>query len=171
MATAAVYCPRCKHYRMRAQPELFSAADMQSTGGLKARLEWEQQQEQLRLLEQQRVEAGEVLPYEPHFYPWCAAASPFDAGVLDAVDQAFAGGDVPSPELAGKVREMASASRVEARDLLARALKGDYDAVTRLVEAQRATANPVTGDVEQTYLLCRRIIRRAQCPLFEPREG
>jgi hypothetical protein len=156
---------------MRAQPELFSDADLQSSGGLKARLEWEQQQDQLRLLEQQRVETGEVLPYEPHFYPWCAAATPLDQEVLAAVDEALASNDAPSPETVDRIRKMADESGRAASDLLARAAKGDYEAVTRLLEGRRATANPVTGEVEQVYVLCRRVNRRSQCPLFELREA
>ena len=165
MAPSATYCPRCAHYRMRAQPELFSAAEMQSTGGLKAHLEWEQQQQQLRLLEQQRVETAEVLPYEPHFYAWCAAASPFDPAVLDAIDHA----DGAAEAMLGAIRELAHASCAKADELIARAEKGDYEAVTELVDGGRVTVNPVTGDVQRTYVLCRRVNRRSQCPLFDPR--
>jgi len=167
----ATHCPQCAHYRMRAAAELFSAADMQSTGGLKARLEWEQQQEQLRLLEQQRVDSSEVLPYEPHFYPWCAAATPFDAAVLGAVDEATTSPAASFADQAGRARDLARASRDAARALIARAGQGDYDAVTELLQGRRATVNPVNGDVQQMYVLCRRVNRRLQCPLFEPREA
>jgi hypothetical protein len=171
MAGTATHCPRCAHYRMWAQAELFSVADMQSTGGLKARIEWEQQQEQLRLLEQQRADAGDVLPYEPHFYPWCAAASPFDAAVLSAVDEAMASGSTPAPPLVDRAREIARESRAQARDLIARAAGGDYDAITVLVQGRRATVNSVSGNVQQMYVLCRRVNQRLQCPLYEPREA
>jgi hypothetical protein len=168
--TTAAYCPRCAHYRLRQRPQLFSAADMQSTGGLKASLEWEQQQDQLRLLEQQRMDAGEVLTYEPQFHPWCAAASPFDEAILQAVDEATAGDDAERPGLAGKARDLARVSRDEASDLIARAKQGDYDAITRLVEGRRVTVNPVAGDIQPTYVLCQRVNRQSRCPLFEPKE-
>ncbi len=169
MATTA-FCPRCVHYRLRPQPELFSAADMQTAGGLKARLEWDQQQDQLRLLEQQRIEANEILTYEPHFHAWCAAASPFDEAILRAVDDAIGAGEDEQAALADKARQVALVSRQEATALLARAGEGDYDAITELVERGQATVNPVAGDIQQTYVLCQRVNQRSLCPLFDRKE-
>jgi hypothetical protein len=167
----ATLCPGCAFYRLRARPALFSAADMQSVGGLKASLEWEQQQDQLRLLEQQRIEAAQVLTYEPHFHPWCAAASPFDETVLRAVDEAIGADEAQRPGLSDTARDAARISRGEAAELIGRARHGDYEAMTRLVEGQRATVNPVAGDIQQTYVLCERVNRFSRCPLFEPREA
>lgn len=167
MTATTAFCPRCVHYRLRARAELFSAADMQSTGGLKASLEWEQQQDQLRLLEQQRIEAGEVLSYEPHFTPWCAAASPFDEAVLEAVDEAIAAGGVDRQALRDRAREVAHASRERVRELMTHAAGGDYEAIAELVERRSATVNPVAGDIQQTYVLCGRVNQRSLCPLFD----
>ena len=164
-------CQRCVHYRLRARPELFSPADMQSAGGLKARLEWEQQQDQMRLLEQQRVQANEILTYEPHFHAWCAAASPFDEAILRAVDDAIEASDEERPTLAETARHVALVSRQEAAALLDRAHHGDYDAITQLVKGGRAAVNPVAGDIQATYVLCDRVNQRTRCPLFERQES
>jgi len=164
MLTVA-HCQRCVHYRLRARPELFSSADMQSAGGLKARLEWEQQQDQLRLAEQQRVDDNQPLTYEPHFHAWCAAASPFDEAILRAVDDATDATEEQKPTLAEKARQVALVSRHEATAWLASANEGDYEAMTRLVERGRVTVNPVTGEIQPTYVLCDRVNRRARCPL------
>jgi hypothetical protein len=164
-------CQRCVYYRVRARPALFSSADMQSAGGLKARLEWEQQQDQMRLLEQQRVEANEIFTYEPHFHAWCAAASPFDEAILRAVDEAVEANDDDRLGLAQTARHVALVSRQEAAELLARANDGDDEAMALLVERGRATVNPVAGDVQLTYVLCDRVNQRTRCPLFERRES
>jgi hypothetical protein len=66
-------CIECRHYRMRARPELFSTAEMQSPGGLKALTEWEQQEKQYAEREAQRLLTGAAFTYEPHAYAWCAA--------------------------------------------------------------------------------------------------
>lgn len=170
MATIA-FCPRCVNYRVRPQAELFSAADMQSAGGLKARLQWEQQQDQIRLMEQQRAETDDKIPYEPLFHPWCAAASPYDATVIHAVEAAIDASEDDRPQLADAARRLALESRHTATALLDRARAGDYDAIVTLVGGGRVNVNPVAGDIEQTYVLCGRINQRGLCPLFERKES
>jgi hypothetical protein len=65
-------CLDCVHYRMRPKPSLFNASELQSAGGLKARLDWQQQEKQHAELEAQMVGAGAPFTYEPHHYAWCA---------------------------------------------------------------------------------------------------
>jgi len=170
--TNTAYCQYCVHYRLRAQAELFSAADMQSAGGLKASLEWEQERIQLRFTEQQKVDAEEnkVLDYEPQFHAWCAAASPFDEEVLRAVDEATAASEEERTKLASNARQVAEDSRKQAAELLTRARAGDYEAVTRLVEQERIRVDPVGGDIQETYVLCQRVNPSGRCPLFDRKE-
>jgi hypothetical protein len=79
-------CIDCRHYRMRAKPDLFSAADLQTAGGLKAQGEWQQQEKQHAEREAQVYASGQPFTYEPHHYAWCAAYTP-----LDLVTKANAG--------------------------------------------------------------------------------
>jgi hypothetical protein len=79
-------CVDCRHYRLRAKPELFSSAELQTAGGLKARSDWEQQEKQHLQHEEQMVAAGTAFTYEPHHYAWCDAYTR-----LDLVEKASAG--------------------------------------------------------------------------------
>src|SRR4029079_16596665 len=101
--------------------------------------EWEAARVHRPVREQQRTEAAQVLPSEPHFHPWCAAASPFDETVLRAVDEAIGADEAQRPGLSDTARDAARISRGEAAELIGRARHGDYEAMTRLVEGQRAT--------------------------------
>jgi hypothetical protein len=87
-------CIDCRHYRLRAKPELFSSADLQTAGGLKARSEWEQQEKQHLQHEEQMVAAGTAFTYEPHHYAWCDAYTR-----LDLVARATAGEQAALAEL------------------------------------------------------------------------
>jgi hypothetical protein len=71
-------CAHCRHQRMRAELELFSAADLQTPAILKAQVEWDQQRRQRAQQETQRVAAGLPFEYEPHHFAWCAAFTPLD---------------------------------------------------------------------------------------------
>ena len=70
--TAIRRCIDCRHYRMRLKPDLFSPSELQTAGGLKARIEWQQQEKQHAEREAQLVSAGAPFTYEPHHYAWCA---------------------------------------------------------------------------------------------------
>lgn len=71
-------CARCRHQRMRPEPELFSAGDLQTAAILKSQVEWDQQRRQRAQQETQRVAAGLPFEYEPHHFAWCAAFTPLD---------------------------------------------------------------------------------------------
>jgi hypothetical protein len=156
------------------QPKLFSAADLQSASGLKAQLEWDQQQNELRLTEQARIDAGEPLTYEPYFHAWCAAATPFDSAILEAIEQvASAAGGEEGVRQSGtdKAKKIASQSLERAQQLMQQAETGDADAMTKLVDSGRATVDPVTGEIAAIYALCQDINRSSRCPLYEPKRG
>jgi hypothetical protein len=81
-------CARCRHQRARARPVLFSPSELMSAEGLKAQLEWLQQQRQRAEAEQRRFFANVIFDYEPYNYPWCARYTP-----LEQVQQARDGDD------------------------------------------------------------------------------
>ena len=66
-------CVDCRHYNLRPKPDLFSGDELQTAGGLKARMEWEQQEKQHLAREEQMVAGNKAFTYEPHHYAWCAA--------------------------------------------------------------------------------------------------
>ena len=75
-------CTKCMHYRVRPKTQLFSRSELQASGVLKVDLEWEQQEQEWRLIERQRFESGLPFNYEPHFYAWCAACTPYDSQLM-----------------------------------------------------------------------------------------
>jgi hypothetical protein len=75
---------------MRAEPELFSPADLQTPGILKAQVEWEQQRRQRAQQETQRVAANIPFDYEPHHFAWCAAYTRLDLVARAKADDAGA---------------------------------------------------------------------------------
>jgi hypothetical protein len=156
------FCPGCRHHRMRAPLELFSRADLQAPGVLKAKLDWDQQEQERRQLEMQRFEAGQAFTYEPFFYDWCAAATPFDAQALAAASDLAAAGDRQAARALGAER------RYEATRQIARARSGDRGAIQGLMVTGTAGMNPVSGEVLPVYGLCARINPTGECPLFEP---
>jgi len=87
-------CANCRHYRLRSTPQLFSATELQTAGGLKAYSEWQQQEKQHAEREAQLVASGGPFTYEPHHYAWCAAFTR-----LDLVEKASAGDESALAEL------------------------------------------------------------------------
>jgi hypothetical protein len=83
-------CIKCRYSRLRPKADLFSSAELQTSGGLKAYGEWQQQEKQHAEREAQLVSSGGAFTYEPHHYAWCAAFTP-----LDLATKASAG-DQPS---------------------------------------------------------------------------
>lgn len=156
------FCPDCRHHRMRAPVELFSRADLQTPGVLKARLEWEQQEQERRQIEMQRFEAGQPFTYEPFYYDWCAAATPFDVQALAEASDLAAAGDREAALTLGADRRAEASRSIEA------ARKGDRSAIQGLMLTGAAGMNPVTGEVLPVYGLCARINPSGECPLFEP---
>jgi hypothetical protein len=66
-------CGDCRHNRRWVPPELFTSAELQTAGGLKARTEWERQSKQHAERETQLSASGGAFTYEPHHFAWCAA--------------------------------------------------------------------------------------------------
>lgn len=155
-------CAQCRHCRVRPKPELFSLADLQMPGVLKSKLEWDQQDQERRLLEMQRFEAGQPFSYEPYHYPWCAAYTPFDALLQDKLAKAAAAGEMEQAHRAARE------SVERGRDLIRHAQAGDTAALQELMENRRAMMNPVTGEVMQVYALCAHMNPTGQCLLYEP---
>jgi hypothetical protein len=71
-------CKDCRHLRQRPKADLFSSAELQTAGGLKAFSEWQQQEKQHADREAQLYASGEAFTYEPHHYAWCAFYTPID---------------------------------------------------------------------------------------------
>jgi hypothetical protein len=71
---------------MRLKADLFSSAELQTAGGLKAQSEWQQQERQHAEREAQLYASGDAFTYEPHHYAWCAAYTP-----IELVEQANTG--------------------------------------------------------------------------------
>lgn len=79
-------CAKCKHHRQRSSEQLFGLSDLQIPGVLKAQIEWEQQEQERRLLEVQLFDSGQEFKYEPHYYAWCAVYTPSDKVIKSAQD-------------------------------------------------------------------------------------
>jgi hypothetical protein len=133
------------------------------SGVLKAKLEWDQQEQERRLIELQRFEAGQSFNYEPHHYPWCTAYTPYDNTLAGAIEEALS---VGNRKLA---RELAMKSHERGNKLIKQAEAGYDAALQELAENGRATMNPVNGEIMQTYALCARMNPGGQCPMFEPK--
>ena len=146
---------------MRPKPQLFSRSELQAPGVLKSELEWEQQDQERRLTEMQRYEAGHRFTYEPYHYPWCDALTPFDATLPEEMETALMKGGVEA------AREFASKSTAKGKKLLADAKGGDGAALQELANTGSASMNPVTGEISEVYALCARMNPAGQCPLFE----
>ncbi|KAA0231948.1 hypothetical protein EDS67_00705 [candidate division KSB1 bacterium] len=158
-------CSKCQHQRMRPKAQLFSQSDLQAPGVLKSKLEWEQQDQERRQIEMQRLDAGQPFNYEPYHYAWCAAYTPYDAQLQDVIANALKDGE---PE---HVRQLAKESVKRGQELIRRAKADDTAALDELAESGRATMNPVTGEIMQIYALCARMNPTGQCPLFEPKSA
>lgn len=66
-------CANCKHLREKALARPFSGSlDAWTPDILEAKNRWEEEQNELALLERQRFEAGDAFDFEPNYYPWCA---------------------------------------------------------------------------------------------------
>jgi hypothetical protein len=140
---------------------MFNVNELQVPGVLKAKLERDQQEQERRLIEMQRFESGQLFTYEPYYYPWCEAYTPFDNTLQSAISEALVKED---RELA---RELAKKSNTQGIDLIERAKAGDNAALQELAEKGRATINPVSGDILQVYILCAQMNQSGQCPIFE----
>jgi hypothetical protein len=158
-------CTMCRHYRLRPKTELFSPSSLQASGVLKAKLEWDQQEQERRQAELQRFEAGQPFTYEPFHYPWCAAYTPFDQALPPEMSEALSAGDLD------EARRLAQESVARGWVLIKEAKNGDFEALQELAERGRATMNPVTGEVSPLYALCARMNPMGQCPLFEPKSS
>ena len=126
---------------MRPRPELFSISDLQTPGVIKTKLEWDQQDQERRLVELQRFEEGKSFNYEPYHYPWCAACTPYDKQLAGAINKALTEG---SQEHAC---QLAKESVARGEELIRQAQAGDLTALQELAENGRATRNPVTGEI------------------------
>jgi len=170
-ARAVAYraCNTCRHCRKRPEVQLFDPYSLQSPGVLKAQIEWEQQEQERRRLEQQRFDAGAPFAYEPQYYAWCAAATPHDFAIDQAVAEAATAPDVERDERGARAREIAKRSLDAAGELFRKAKEGEPDAIEQLARGGRAVMNPVTGEVSQIYTLCNRLNSSSLCPLHEPR--
>lgn len=156
-------CSKCKYHELRPKPDLFSGSEMQAPAVLKAKLEWEQQQNERRQAEQQRFEAGGQFTYEPFNYAWCTAFTPLDVALLGVVEKAV----IENKMAEAKAQAMEAWTRNQ--ELLQKAKEGDEGAMQTLGEKGCATINPVTGEVSPVYALCARINPAGRCPMFEPR--
>jgi hypothetical protein len=154
-------CKRCVHYCLRPRPALFQPSELQSAAVLKAQLEWDQEDQQRKRLEQQRYEAGQPFSYEPHAYPWCKAATPFDVRLQPIVDEARRNGATDD------TRAAARALATENAALVRRAQDGDEAALDELAQHRSVVLNPVTGEIKPIYTLCDQLNPAGDCPLYE----
>lgn len=200
MGTSVSVCKKCRHFRERSKPELFKANELQMPGVLKAKLEWDQQEQERRLIELQRFEADQPFNYEPHHYPWCAAYTPYDNTLPDLIKKVLMEEDCErirdligisieccidenwiklieraisgdNASLKELTINLAGISHARGNSLIKLAEAGDDEALQELAEKGRATVNPVTGEIMQIYALCARMNPRQQCPVFEPKKN
>jgi hypothetical protein len=155
-------CPNCRHYRVRPQPVLFSSRELQSPKVLEAKLKGEEEENTRRSLEEQRFRQGLPFDYEPHYYPWCAACTPYDPDLFTTLINLMNSGE-EQPQ----IKEVAQKSVELGQRLIQKAKNGDSDALEQLANERRAKFNPVTGEVMLLYTLCAYVNATAQCPLFE----
>jgi len=153
-------CVKCKHHRRKSIPELFSITDLQSPLVLKSKLEWEQQNNERRLMELHRFESGHPFIYEPYYYSWCAAYTPFNEKLYDDIRNAQL--EDNSELISGLTKRLTAGW-----DLISSARNGDYFALQKLVEHNCAVMNPVTGEIAPVYALCANVNPDGQCPLYE----
>lgn len=71
-------CRDCRHRKDRPKANLFSSAELQTAGGLKAQTEWQEQEKQHSEGERQLFHSGGAFTYEPRHYAWCAAYTPIE---------------------------------------------------------------------------------------------
>lgn len=153
-------CKDCQYYRRRTKTVLFKSTPATS----KASLKKDDNDEQLRLLEKQRFDLDYPFDYEPYSYAWCAACTPFDNQLLDAIKKGF------KPDESLNIQKIAMESVSRGMSLIDRASNGDQEALLELAERGRATFSPISGEVKQIYSLCDRINSQGQCPLFEQKK-
>jgi hypothetical protein len=154
-------CVSCRNYRMRPTAQLFSQADLQVPGVLKSSIEAEQQADERRRLEMQRLQANQAFTYEPFYYPWCAAATPFDPTAVAKAQDAGAAGDRAA------ARKIAKDRVAEICDLRKKAKAGE-PVVNQLLDTGAMVTDPVSGDLVPVYGLCAVINQDGQCPMFDP---
>ena len=154
-------CRKCKYRQMRPKPELFDNAALQSPAALKAKMEWEQQNQERRQAEQQRYESGGAFNYEPFSYEWCAAFTPFYPELIQKVEAEGAAGRM------AEAKALIVSNIDDTAKLLKRASAGESAALEELGMTGRITINPVTGEFAKIYALCARMNPRAQCLMFE----
>ena len=159
-------CPKCKYYRLRPEPILFTEADLQCPKILEAKINGEDKENARIDLEGWRYAnqyaKREPFDYEPHQYPWCAACTPYDRNLFEAIDRVVeSGGD----QL--QLQQMARISVEQSEKLIQKVVDGDLTALEELAAKGSAKFNPVTGEVMKLYTLCAYVNKTGQCPLFE----
>jgi hypothetical protein len=158
-------CSNCRHYRMRPQAVLFNQYELQSPGVLEAKLRWEQEQREQRLNEQRDYDENLYFDYEPLFYPWCAALTPYDPRLPETLDEIAAG------ENSEKLLEILQKSIELGHRLMDQATTGDRAAAEELVMAGRASMNPTNGEVVPFHALCGRMNPEGQCMVYGPKDA
>ncbi len=156
-------CKKCRYYRTRSSPALFSQSDLQTPGILKTKIEWDQQLQQRAEEEMRRFEAGREFTYEPFNYAWCSAYT--HMGELDkpGIEQAVQSNN------RDELRRLVEQSIQNDEERMRRAQDGDETAVEELAENGRAQMDPVSGQIMQVYQLCSRMNTEGTCSLFDPR--
>lgn len=164
-------CSKCQHYKVRPKTELFNMNELQVPGVLKAKLEGDQQEQERRLIEMQRFESGQLFTYEPYYYPWCTAYTPFDNTLQRDVSEALEkeNRELSPEEEIGIVKIISEKSNKCGIALLKKAKAGDNAALDELAEKGSATINPVSGDIMQVYILCAQMNPSGKCPIFKQR--
>ncbi len=65
-------CAECRHFRQRTPVNPFGKSDVWTPDILDAKVKWDQEQNELLIMEQQRYQSGDEFDFEPNSYPWCA---------------------------------------------------------------------------------------------------
>lgn len=160
MTISIAFCPKCKYYRKRPKPELFNESELQNSGVLKSKLEWDQHDNERRLLELQRVESGQPFTYEPYHYAWCEAFTPYVDRLKNIIDSAASENNLEH------IRELVKQNTTRGLELVRLARDGDTVALQELIEHGNVTLNPVSGEILYVYALCAYMNPTGQCPLF-----
>ncbi len=156
-------CIHCRYHQLRAKQQPFSTFALQTPGGLKAKLEWDEKQRQRAQQERQRVEAGLPFDYEPHHYAWCLAYTYINEQDMRRIEVVIETGGW------AQARVLVQESVQRGREVVRHARAGDERALGELAQSGQATMNPVTGEIRQIYELCGVKNPEAQCPLFDPK--
>lgn len=168
MRESLAICENCRHYNKPAQPELYTATELQTAGALKSLHDSHSEQKQDRSMEDTAFRSGDPFTWEPINYEWCEILTPVDLELQEKMQIKLAQTDREG------ARMLAETSHSRMQRLMKEATNCKDPVVQRqaLKELERRLGrlalNPVTGELINVFALCRRVNAERDCVLFEP---